>query len=447
MGIELALNEYTFRMAAAAPILALGLYVWRANSKEATNRVFALFCLTWFLYIWSINIVSLSTDTPTAEQWNRYSVYTAIFFLPALIHFVLVFPFHSGLLKQRWLVPLLYLGALAILVAGILDESLLVRPPEVDTKAEVYGPNASPLRYFLSSLCFTIASLFLVLRYVFSELEVTRKRLFFVSFGFTTYSLYEAVGDVHISRDVEFTGAFSGNDRQFWELALATDAFLIIAFFALLGLLAFRTSSPERRREALLLFLSGLAALLFGYADPILRSIEPLYPGILWLVRLVSVWLMFYAILRYQLFDLHVKIRIGVKYSSMTTIFAVVFFVVQETVKDFGGQLFGGGSSDAGYVIGLLAAAGLVFLFTPFQRVMERFSNRVVPPTSTENYEKYRSMEIYRAALEGAMADKVVTPGELQSLKNLRAKLGVTEADHSLLERDIRLGREKGAAP
>lgn len=449
MGIVLAPNEYTFRMAAAVPILILGLYVWKSNSKEATNRVFALFCLSWFLYIWSINLVSLSTDAPTAARWNRYSVYTGLLFLPSLIQFVLVFPFHSGLLKQRWLMPALYLSALGTLVAAIAagEDAMLIRNPTVDVKAEVYGPAASPLFYFLSSLSFTIASLFLVLRYVFSDLEITRKRLFFVSFGITTYALYEAVGDVHINRDTEFLSSFTGPDAQFWDLTLASDALLLIVFFALLGLLVFRTQSLDRRREATILFLSGLTALIVGYADPIVRYFYPYYPGLLWALRLASVWLMFYAILKYQLFDLHVKIRIGVKYSTMTTIFAVVFFMIQETVKDFGGSLFGGNSGDAGYVIGLLAAASLVFLFTPFQRLIERFSRRVVPPTSTENYEKYRSMEIYRAALEGAMADKVVTPSELNSLRNLRAKLGVTDADHALLERDIRLGREKGATP
>ena len=152
---------------------------------------------------------------------------------------------------------------------------------------------------------------------------------------------------------------------------------------------------------------------------------------------------MFYAILKYQLFDLNVRIRIGVKYGTMTTVFAAVLFTVQEIVKDYGPAILGTGDPAFGYFVGLLAAAALVFLFTPIQHFIEKFSKRVVPPTSTETYERYRAMEIYRAALEGALADRAVSVDESHALRNLRDKLSISEADHHLLERDIRTTMEK----
>ncbi|MBI2077337.1 MAG: hypothetical protein HYT80_03050 [Euryarchaeota archaeon] len=68
-----------------------------------------------------------------------------------------------------------------------------------------------------------------------------------------------------------------------------------------------------------------------------------------------------------------------------------------------------------------------------------------MPPASTENYERYRAMEIYKAALEGALADRSMDIEESKALSNLRATLNLSEADHHLLERDIRATMEKAA--
>ncbi len=431
MGIELRMDEYGFRSLAAIPILILGLYVYKSNSKELSNRIFALFCLMWTLFIIALNFVSLSTTIDSAQLFNRLSVYSGLLLIPLLIHFVLVFPYRSSLLKHKWLLPLTYLGAVIALAVTFVREEILIRFPTTNSLTGYYDPEARPALYFFLTLAFTIAVLLLILRYTLTDLDVTRKRLFFVAFAIATYSLYDAIDAVHINRDEDFKAGFRGEDDTYWRLTMATDALLILTYFSILVLLAMRTSNRERRRESWMLVGFGFGAVVTGYFDPILRFYFEYYPGTLWLWRIAAVSLVFYAILRYQLFDLNVRIRVGVKYGTMTALFGAIFFTIQEIVKDFAGQAWG-------YFLGLAAAALLIFLFQPTQQLIEKFAHKVVPPTTSENYERYRSMEIYRAALEGALADKIVNVTELATLKNLRSKLGITEADHQLLERDIR---------
>lgn len=431
MGIELRMDEYGFRSLAAIPILILGLYVYKSNSKELSNRVFALFCLLWTMFIVSVNFVSLSNTIDSAQLFNRMSVYSGLLLIPLLVHFVLIFPYRSSVLKHRWVLPVTYLGAILALTVTFFREEILIRFPSTDSVTGDYSPEARPALYFYLTLAFTIAVLLLILRYTLTDLDVTRKRLFFVTFAIATYALYDAIDSVHINRDTNFLAGFVGEDDTYWRLTMATNALLIMTYFSILVLLAIRTSNVERRRESWLLVAFGFLAIVTGYFDPILRGIWSDYPGTLWLWRISGVSMIFYAILRYQLFDLNTRIRIGVRYGTLATIFFFVFFTVQELVKDVWGQAFG-------YFTGLLLAGALIFLFTPLQGFIEKFAHKLVPAATSESYERYRAMEIYRAALEGALADKIVNPTELSTLKNLRSTLGITEADHMLLERDIR---------
>lgn len=425
------MDEYGFRALAAIPILVLGLYVYKSNARELGNRIFALFCLLWTVFIVALNFVSLSNTIDSAQLFNRLSVYSGLLLIPVVMHFVLVFPYKSSLLNHTWLLPLVYLGAVLALIVTFFREEILVRFPTTDNVTGHYSPEARPALYFYLTLAFTVAVLLLILRYTLTDLEVARKRLFFVTFALATYALYDAIDAIHINRDLNFKASFVGEDDTYWRLTMATDALLILTYFSILVLLAIRTSNLERRRESWMLVGFGVGALVTGYFDPILRATWMDYPGVLWLWRIASVSLIFYAILRYQLFDLHVRIRIGIKYGTMTALFGAVFFTIQEVIKDFAGAAWG-------YFLGLAAAAALIFLFQPTQQLIERFAHKVVPATRSENYERYRAMEIYRAALEGALADKMVNPNELTTLKNLRTKLGITDEDHQLLERDIR---------
>lgn len=390
------------------------------------------------MQIAAFNLVFMSGDAETAAEWNRFYLYATLLFLPSLLHFAFVFPHGGRLGAHRLLVAALYGTGVGALIAARFRESFFIEPPVEIARLGVWTPSPRPVLLFLISFSFTIAVITLLMRYIFTELETTQKRLFFVTFALASFALYNDAGDVWLNTQ-EFLSTFHGYDDRFWRLTLASDAFLFLMFFALLVLLGIRARRSERRTEAVWLYGLGLLAVATGFLDTLLVDHIPHYPTTLFLWRIFAAALMFYAILRYQLFDLHVRIRSGVRYGTMTASFAAVFFVVTELVKDFGGR-------SLGYFAGLAAAAGLILLFSPLQSLMDRFSRRVVPGQPTESYERFRTMEIYKAALEGALIDRVVSPAESESLRRLRQELGILDADHALLERDVRDRLEKRPA-
>jgi hypothetical protein len=431
VGLELRMDEYGFRSLAALPILLLGLYVYKSNPKEMSNRVFAVFCLMWTTFIIALNFVSLSNTIDTAQLFNRLSVYSGLLMIPLLVHFVLIFPYRSNLLKHRWLLPVLYFGAALALVMTFVRENILIRFPSTDAVTGDYAPEARPALYFFLALSFTVAVFLLIMRYTLTDLDVTRKRLFFVTFALATYALYDAIDAVHINQDLNFKAGFVGEDDTYWRLTMGAAALLIMTFFSILTLLALHTADPVRKRESWLLVGSGFGALVTGYFDPIIRAFWLDYPGVLWLWRIAAISLVFYAILRYQLFDLHVRIRLGVKMAAAALVFVATLFIVQRTTATFAGTAWG-------YFLGLAAAAALVFLFDPTRRLIDRVAHRLVPTSLTETGARSRALEIYGAALEGALADRIVNPTEIATLRNLRSTLGLSIEDHQALERTIR---------
>ena len=231
---------------AAVPILILGFYVLKSNPKELSNRVFAGFCLVWTMWIIAVNFVSLATDRDTAHNWNKLAAYALVIVTPALLHFVWVFPYRSRIVKRRWVVPLVYTSAAVLLLYVIYLPELFLEEPAYDFAAKAFSPNFRPSLYFIQGATFTVATLFLALRYTFTDLEVTRKRLYFVLFAIATYTIYNAIGDVHINAIPEYREGFRGLDLDYWRLTLVSDALVIMIFFALLSLLTFRTRNAER---------------------------------------------------------------------------------------------------------------------------------------------------------------------------------------------------------
>jgi len=71
-------------------------------------------------------------------------------------------------------------------------------------------------------------------------------------------------------------------------------------------------------------------------------------------------------------------------------------------------------------------------------RIGARVADTAMPSVrETSDYVAFRKMEVYKAALEGAMEDGAVSAKEREVLRRLRESLGITDADASALERDL----------
>lgn len=138
-----------------------------------------------------------------------------------------------------------------------------------------------------------------------------------------------------------------------------------------------------------------------------------------------------YGILRYQLFDLDVRLKVGVRHSTVAAAFLAVFFVVAQLVEAYAGRF--------GTVAGALAAGLLLFALRPLQSAAERVADTAMPRVrgGDVDYVAYRKIEVYKATVEEVAADGRVTDDERRLLARLAAKLDLGETAARAIERDV----------
>ncbi len=139
-----------------------------------------------------------------------------------------------------------------------------------------------------------------------------------------------------------------------------------------------------------------------------------------------------YGMLRTQLFDIDLRIKRTLERSTVAAAFVAVFFLISELSE----LLL---SSMLGNLLGILVTAGLVFFLDPIQRAAERLSDAAMPKTrSTPEYETYRKLQVYEAALYAALEQGVVPAQQRPVLDALVSSLGIDAAAARQLEDDVR---------
>ena len=185
-------------------------------------------------------------------------------------------------------------------------------------------------------------------------------------------------------------------------------------------------------------------ALAFGIRDaylgttlvlyPVLRPIpfwgELLYNPMEGLAFLVYVVLLSYGVLQAQLFDIQVRLRVAVRRSTLVAMIAGAFFVMTEILETF--------VPADGLLVGILAAGSIVLLMLPLQRLTESIMTRIMPVEEPSGVElDRRKLDVYRAALEGAVQDGVITEREEEILARLRDELDISEEEAAGVRREL----------
>ncbi len=148
-------------------------------------------------------------------------------------------------------------------------------------------------------------------------------------------------------------------------------------------------------------------------------------------IVLLYVPLIAYGIVKYQLFDIDLKIKRSIRVSAIAGAFLAVFFVVAQIAQNWLQQY--------GVVVGGAAAGLLLFALNPIQKAAERVADKAMPGAkATPEYLAFKKLEVYRAAFEGVLEDGRVSAKERAMLIGLRAKLNISEVDASALEEDVR---------
>lgn len=153
------------------------------------------------------------------------------------------------------------------------------------------------------------------------------------------------------------------------------------------------------------------------------------------LVDVLFVVLIAYAILKYQLFDIEVKMKKGIRYSIVMTTLAASLIILNESL-----EYFLMGSFFSGPIFSIAAAVLLAALFIPVNGLAERGVNRLFPKVSdSKPHYDLKKKEIYRAALEQAWVDGNPSEKEKAMLKSLKEKLDLSESDHKRLEAETKI--------
>jgi len=143
-----------------------------------------------------------------------------------------------------------------------------------------------------------------------------------------------------------------------------------------------------------------------------------------------------YGILKVQLLDIEVRLRSTVKNTALASAFIAVFYVFSEGTN----ALI---SNQLGEIVGFVVCALLAVFLSPLHRWAERFAERLVTAdTGSPGYTANRSLQIYSAALEEALAYGELNQGQIALLDRLKESLGIATEDAGRLEREFRLKLE-----
>jgi hypothetical protein len=138
------------------------------------------------------------------------------------------------------------------------------------------------------------------------------------------------------------------------------------------------------------------------------------------------------TMLRYQLFDLDIKVKWTLKRGTLVAIILVVFFVSTAVAEQY--------LQGYGFVVGGVAIGLLLFAIRPVERAIDRLADRAMPRTTgTPEYVAFRKLEVYKAAVESAHETGGITDKDRRNLERLRAKLAIGSADAEAVERDVGL--------
>lgn len=222
-----------------------------------------------------------------------------------------------------------------------------------------------------------------------------------------------------------------------------------VALAALWGLVAAlasvaRTTPGSAARTSALFFAAA-----FGFRDLYLGVLQVLYPFLrpvgswgdflynpgLGAVYLIYIGLLAYGVLHAQMLQIELQLKFALTQSAAGAMLAGVFFVLSESLEAL--------LPAQGALSSILAAAAVVLALLPLHRLSRRSMDRLMRGVErSDDYFDARREEIYRAALESAIEDGVISAGERRILARLQAKLQLDPALTSRLEReyDVRPG-------
>lgn len=198
-------------------------------------------------------------------------------------------------------------------------------------------------------------------------------------------------------------------------------------------------SVTRSRSRALALALAALLLPAIVVAPAVLFGAGPELEAKLQTLGLMAGYVVFlivasFAVLGHQILDIDLKIKRGISRAPVAAVIAGAVFLISEGIEIW---------LDIRSTVPALVAAGVVtgavaLAFRPLLHLGDRLAERVLPGVEdTASYHERRAREVYRAALENAVVDGVVTDAERAVLDGLQKDLGLGAAEARRLERGV----------
>lgn len=149
-------------------------------------------------------------------------------------------------------------------------------------------------------------------------------------------------------------------------------------------------------------------------------------------LQLAAYALIVFAMLRYQLLDVELKVKLSIQRGTIAGTFLAVFFIATQVAQNYLQQY--------GILAGGAAAGLLIFALRPIERAAASVAEAAMPKVDgSVAYAQYKKFEVYRAAVESALeGGSDIDPRERGVLDRLRAKLALAPEDAAALEKDAR---------
>lgn len=346
--------------------------------------------------------------------------------MASTLAFAIVYPSPRPPPRVAWAAAWAFVPAATLTIAALVDRPLFVGADGATT------PAMGDILSYLTMGPYVLAALVLGWKWARAQPGPYRGQFLFVLLAILFFTINDGMGLLLHA----WLGTLGPNYPQVPLHNLPIYALAVVVGVGVAGISVRRllTRPRDETREDRQLIVGVLLMLPFSLIQAI-PPITGLYEDGATLHLLTDAAILpilGYGALRYQILDIDLKVKTGIRRGTLAAVGLAILLVVQQLVEQYVGSLFGA-------LGGALVAGTLLFLLTPLQDAARRLSDRAMPRVSaSEAYLHFRRMEVYRAALEGVLREGHASAKRAGALVNLRATLNVTEEEHDLLERDIR---------
>ncbi len=426
---------------AATALLSI-LLLWLDINKRA-NRAFAALLALKGLSILLVQVPILFGASLTLFTF-RVLPYVFIPIIPVALYFASVFPRQRGPLGRPGG------GWITLILVIVLEGAYFARHslfwivqagtpthPALGAGAGYAITSMGPLSLLLwgSFAAFGFLALLFLRDYTRAAEGAQRFSHFLVGAGFALNALFDG------SRQIAgFTSILADLDSYplapwGWGAAFLPSLALIPATAALVLVAVHRIGTVQERRIETRFFIASALAVLTGLAPFFLPAEKGFFNGPV-LIVLLTLWrlalpvLVSYALLRYALFDIDVRIQRTIRRGTVAAMFGAVYFIISEGVESLV-------SNASGPWFGLGAAALLTIAIKPVQAAASKVATRAMPDAVPARAMTGDRIALYTQHCAMVLEDGEMTNKERSLLDALAATWGLTKEQTKAVESQV----------